>query len=201
MNQVYGGCDLYYIYREHGRRGWSKAFYKKYNISLKKPCFKDVPKSVIHLIEKMNKTYVKYLKRNIGKTAKPVIDPKKVYNAFVYSQRKITTPGVSIYKKGLKSKGYLKGFRDWNPDKRWAIGRNLSVFYSSKTNEVVCPKLKISSGRLTAKQRSALRNGRMSDIGKGKYHYRSNSYYRGGGSPSSSSNHNTGSSGTSKEKK
>ena len=201
MNEVYGGYDLYYTYRHYGKKRWSKAFYKKYNISLKKPYFKDVPKGVIHLIEKMNKTYVKYLKRNIGKTAKPIINPKKVYNAFVHSQRKIVTPGVSIYKKGLKSKSYLKGFRDWNPDKRWAIGRKLSVYYSSKTNEVVCPKLKISSGRLTKKQRSALRNSRSTDLRSGKYHYRSSSNYGGGGSPSSSSNHNTGSSGTSKEKK
>jgi len=196
MNQAYGGYDLYYIYREHGRRRWSKAFYKKYNISLKKPSLKNVPKGVIHIIEKMNKTYVKYLKRNIGKTAKPIINQKKVYNAFLHSQKRFVTSSKLVSKKGLKGESYLKGFRDWNPDKRWAINRKLSIHYSSKTNEVVCPKLKISSGRLTKKQISALRNGRS-----GKYHYRSSSNYLGGGDSSSSSNYNTGSSGTSKEKK
>jgi len=197
MDELYGGYDLYYIYREHGRRRWSEAFHKKYKIVVKKPSLKNVPKGVIYLIKKMNKTYVKYLKRNIGKTAKPIINPKKIYSAFMRSQKKIVTPGVLIHKKGLKSKSYLKGFRDWNPDKRWAIGRNLSVFYSSKTNEVVCPKLKISSGRLTAKQRSALSNSRS-----GKYHYRSSSsYYGGGGGSSGSYSSNTGSSGTCKEKK
>lgn len=47
--------------------------------------------------------------------------------------------------------------RDWNPDSRWAARSGYSIRYSSTSNAVVCPELKISSGNLQRIERLILR--------------------------------------------
>ncbi len=46
--------------------------------------------------------------------------------------------------------------RDWNPDAYWARRSGLSIRYSSPTNSVVCPELKISSESMTGMERVRL---------------------------------------------
>jgi len=52
--------------------------------------------------------------------------------------------------------GYGAG-RDWNPDSRWAARSGYSIRYSSSSNAVVCPELKLSSDRLQNFERIMLR--------------------------------------------
>ncbi len=58
-------------------------------------------------------------------------------------------------------------YRDWNPDLRWAMKKGVDVFYSSRTNQMVAPKLKLFSNRITAAQRSHLKNGNRPGYGSG----------------------------------
>lgn len=51
----------------------------------------------------------------------------------------------------------LKGFRDWNPDSRWASSNGYNIVYSSKNNEVVCPNLRLASKTITSVQRASLK--------------------------------------------
>ena len=55
----------------------------------------------------------------------------------------------------------VKNFRDWNPDKKWAIQKGYTVRYSSKTNAVVLPELSLNSRKLTGSQRAALKGNRL----------------------------------------
>lgn len=50
-----------------------------------------------------------------------------------------------------------QGFRDWNPDSRWAIRNGYNIEYSSKNNEVICPDLGLTSKTASFAQRLALR--------------------------------------------
>jgi hypothetical protein len=43
----------------------------------------------------------------------------------------------------------VKYYRDFNPDKTWARHRGVNILYSSKSNEVVCPKLGLTSSKLS----------------------------------------------------
>jgi hypothetical protein len=56
----------------------------------------------------------------------------------------------------LKRGGGARNFRDWNPDNQWALSHGYTLRYSSKTNEVVCPDLKISSQSLSKHDRENL---------------------------------------------
>jgi hypothetical protein len=47
--------------------------------------------------------------------------------------------------------------KDWNPDAAWARRTGLNLIYSSRNNQVVCPKLHINSRNLTPTQRILLK--------------------------------------------
>ncbi|HEX7503219.1 MAG TPA: DUF6600 domain-containing protein, partial [Acidobacteriota bacterium] len=47
--------------------------------------------------------------------------------------------------------------RDWNPDSHWAIRNGYSIHYSSSSNAVLCPELKISSDGLRNVERMMLK--------------------------------------------
>jgi hypothetical protein len=53
----------------------------------------------------------------------------------------------------------VKAYRDWNPDKAWALNNGVRVQYSSKNNEVVCPTLGLRSSQITSQQMNALTTG------------------------------------------
>jgi hypothetical protein len=48
-------------------------------------------------------------------------------------------------------------FRDWNPDVRAAIRLGMEISYSSRTNEVACPRLGLSSRQIRPAMRSMMR--------------------------------------------
>jgi uncharacterized membrane protein YgcG len=76
----------------------------------------------------------------------------------------------SIKLKDFKHKGGggfpMKGFRDWNPDSRWAASNGYNIVYSSKNNEVVCPDLGITSKTMTPLERAALKGTRSGSRGR-----------------------------------
>jgi hypothetical protein len=76
-----------------------------------------------------------------------------------------------VHSKRAKPKdGSIKNFRDWNPDKKWAIQRGYTLRYSSKTNAVVLPEWNLNSRKLTSSQRAALRGNRVRfSSGRGRY--------------------------------
>lgn len=90
---------------------------------------------------------------------------------FLKSQRAL------IYR-NAKSRKNIRGFRDFNPDMRWAVRKGYRVGYSSKENAVVCPKLKLNSRTMSQKTRTALRSSHglsRSTGGNGRKYYSSSS--------------------------
>ncbi|MCP4154274.1 MAG: hypothetical protein GY757_41500 [bacterium] len=93
-------------------------------------------------------------------------------------------PDTTIKIDGVKVKG-LKwasrmGFRDWSPDRAWARRKGMSLHYAR--NQVVCPKLRVTSNMLTNGQKRGLRDTRLRALTRHR-----NSSSRGGGSSYSSS--------------
>jgi hypothetical protein len=88
----------------------------------------------------------------------------------------------------------LKGFRDWNPDSRWAASSGYNIVYSSKNNEVVCPDLGLTSKTISYAQRAALKG--TSSLFRGRSSTKSGSSSSGSTGSTASS---TSSSSTSRE--
>lgn len=67
-------------------------------------------------------------------------------------------------RRGIARGGAVKSvnnrFRDWNPDIHWGINKGVTVKYNSRNNEVVVPKMKLSSRMITNAERAKLTNGR-----------------------------------------
>jgi uncharacterized membrane protein YgcG len=146
---------------------------------------------------------------NVNKNKKIVSTSAKTrVNSNKISSSSVITRGDGIRSK--ESKGFkfkaidkgsgggvrlpLKGFRDWNPDSRWAASNGYNIVYSSKNNEVVCPDLGLTSKTITHMQRAALR-GNASAF-KGRSSTKSGSSSSGS---SSSTDSSTGSSSASRE--
>jgi hypothetical protein len=118
------------------------------------------------------------------------------------SASSVITPEVSIRSKKLKDfklRGGggipMKGFRDWNPDSRWAANSGHNIVYSSKNNEVVCPSLGLTSKTITTMQRAALKG--TSSLFRGRSSTKSGS--SSSGSSTGSTDSSTGSSSASRE--
>jgi hypothetical protein len=62
----------------------------------------------------------------------------------------------SVNRGKVKVGGPVRNFRDWNPDIQWGIQTGNKVHYSSKTNEMVCPDLKLTSRSVSSLQRRAI---------------------------------------------
>jgi hypothetical protein len=159
--RAYGNYDLYYIYRDNGLIAWQKAYKKHYKKVKLKPSLAGVPRSVRNIIKKMNKKPVKVIKKRLGKNPRvPLINLP-----ISLSKRPAAHPGWSARENRLIKREKVgapvspaMNFRDWNPDVHWALRTRNNVQYSSKTNEVVCPNLKLSSRSISAMQRAAIRN-------------------------------------------
>ena len=94
-------------------------------------------------------------------------------------------PGQKIPGQAGNADGYRAG-RDWNPDSRWAQRSGYSIRYSSSSNAVFCPELKISSDGLRSVERMMLREaagGRHYDPSSGG----ANFWQQGNGSGGSGS--------------
>jgi len=131
INGIYGGIDLYNIYREYGQKQWSYAYEKKYGIEVDKPFIDSAPKYIKNLIERINKHELSEVKKFIGLKQKPV-DFSKSQHLKVYKVKK------------YNSKANMNNL-DWNPDKKWAKHNKIKIEYSGKENQIKCPELNVSS--------------------------------------------------------
>ena len=85
--------------------------------------------------------------------------------------------------------------RDWNPDIKYARMSGVSIVYSSKSNEITCPELRLTS-RSVSNSRSAIGRRTSNTISRDLSNFLSSSGGSSGGSGSSSSS-NRGSIGAS----
>lgn len=85
----------------------------------------------------------------------------------------------NISKKGVAkiSKSAVKGFRDFNPDVRWGFKQGMKVNYSSETNAMVIPRLKVNSRTIS----NAMKRSMFSKRGR----YNRRGQRSGGGAVSS----------------
>jgi hypothetical protein len=117
---------------------------------------------------------------------------KNILKAKAKQDKKEIVAGSLLSRLQLKSTvdSKVRYYRDFNPDKRWALRRGVNVLYSSKTNEVVCPKLGITSGKLSPRGRHALL--KTGGSGNSRYSGKANIYAGGGEvSPTDSSRAST----------
>ena len=90
-------------------------------------------------------------------------------------------------------------FRDWNPDIRTAIRLGVEISYSSRTNEVACPQLGLSSRHIKPEMQTMGGLGGFSPSG-GSSSSSGNPSASGSASHSAGQSHSSGSSGTPKHK-
>jgi len=146
------------------------------------------------LLAKFNKTDKKSpsLNSDLNKRARLTKSMSKSAKRSATLSAKIALEAQDITKPTeKKGKGLVNGHfimkrsvsRDFNPDIKWAKSRGYNVGYSSKTNSVLCPKLKLNSRELSNRQRIALRGSNRINFKGSKGGYTENS-----GSTSGSSN-------------
>jgi len=156
--RVYGNYDLYYIYRDNGLIPWKTDYKKLYGKVKTNPSIEGVPRSVQNIIKKMNKTPAAVIKERFGKNPPlPGINLPIHASTHTAADSRWSARETRLIKPE-KVGGPVWNFRDWNPDIRWAMRTGNKVQYSSKTNEVVCPNLRISSRAISAVDRAAIRD-------------------------------------------
>ena len=216
VNNVYGDWNLYYTYRNRGYQAWQHAYQQKYQRKVTKPSLKNVPDNVRTIIRKLNKVSVATIKERLGKhtpeITRPVLltkelmrTPKQKLPVRTISPKPmvktVKASPISIINKVKRtaqtkqdSKKNAKVYRDWNPDKRWSLQRGVKILYSSKTNEVVCRELGLSSKKITPAIKHTLRTLSARSIREG-YNFASPGGSGGthGSGNSSSSSHSPGS--------
>lgn len=70
------------------------------------------------------------------------------------------------YKKWFAREKFPMRFRDWNPDVKVALRSGLNIRYSSRTNEIHCPELRLSSRGLVA-SKARISGGGLNFSGSG----------------------------------
>ncbi|MGB7294804.1 MAG: DUF6600 domain-containing protein [Candidatus Aminicenantales bacterium] len=91
-------------------------------------------------------------------------------------------------------------FRDWNPDVRAAIRVGVEIFYSSRTNEVACPQLGLSSRRISPARQTMMGGQAAFAPSSGSQSSSGNTAATGQTSRSSGQPRSSGSSGSQKQK-
>ncbi len=83
---------------------------------------------------------------NASKKEDPAKDPGvKMYVDFLSGDINYVPTNVRITRKSsIRSKPFVR-FRDWNPDVTVALRAGVSLKYSSRSNEIQCPELNLSS--------------------------------------------------------
>jgi hypothetical protein len=113
------------------------------------------------------------LKGKINNPATGVIPPKTKTSP-------VSSRSSLAAKAKIKTGSSTTRVRDWNPDTRWAVKSGFKVEYSSKNNEVICPKLGAYSSEISYRDRVYLRrSGKFATAwsGRGK---RSSAFGPGG---------------------
>jgi len=189
MDQIYGGWDLYYYWRDFGYDGWFEEYRKVYRETPVKPtvAIKKLPTDMKNLFKKLNNAPVTSIKERIGTQTPamrvPVLKRTPGITAPKLPAKPAIVKGKPVVKtaQGKPSKAAVtkerftkiskdkirvqvtgdkaRMMRDWNPDARWAQARGVKIRYSSKGNEVVCPQMNLHSSRITRGQQNVLRRG------------------------------------------
>ena len=167
--RVYGNYDLYYIYRDDGLIPWKTAYNKLYGKVKANPSFDGVPRSVQNIIKKMNKRPTTVIKERLGKNPPLPGITLPIHASTHTAPDSRWSARENRVIKSEKVGGSVGNFRDWNPDVRWAMRTGNKVQYSSKTNEVVCPNLRISSRTISTMDRAAIRDSNFFRSGNGIY--------------------------------
>ncbi len=180
IDNVYGSYDLLKTYSFYGREVWQKEYFKTFGKKIKMPKTKLLSKNLKGIFKKINKNNVRTISK-VKKFSKSMIKSKLI--SPVKSKR------ASKFNVSSKT---LVGFRDFNPDSKVFKTTKTKLFYTNKTNDISCPKLKISSSKINDFQRSkVLRYKRNSNRS------RSNSYGSSTGTSNRSSQSRSSSSGSS----
>jgi len=142
---------------------------------------------------KENKERISNKERGITTQKEPVRSKVKISKSKISSLEKRTVfqkgdKSSSLISKSLKPSSSLR-FRDWNPDVGVARRAGVSIKYSSRSNEILCPELGLSSSNVRGSRNMAAMTGFSS--GRGSYSESGIS-----SSSSSGSSRGTGSSGS-----
>ncbi|MCP4148709.1 MAG: hypothetical protein GY757_13260 [bacterium] len=211
MNRVFGDYDLYCTYRSYGLKRWRSEYKVKYSKTAKRPFYKDAPKNISRLMKRINKVSLDRVKNRIAKLSptmrQPIArrvlkDPKLVIKKnrggkrAMRSKPSTKTSQLAVSKRvKLTGKTHAqltldpmttvkidgqKDFRDWNPDKKWAAKNGVRVGYAG--NQIVCPKLKVTSSKLNQYQKRALRRSNSRAIKSGNIRQAMRSGSNGGSS-------------------
>lgn len=167
IDYIFGGGDLYYIYRTQGGSPWRTAYVKKFASEpvTKKPSFDGVPENIKAIIAKIDKVSIEKIAKHLISDrpgtgfkldVEKIIKEKKFAknrSAFCSAEKQDIKGAEAVRATGLIS----HNGGDWNPDAKWAGKVGVKILYSSKDNAVICPKLGISSGNIDDLQRNLLR--------------------------------------------
>jgi hypothetical protein len=124
-------------------------------------------------------------------------------NAAIARERNAAPKPPRMNFKRIQSDRSVSRFRDWNPDFKAARRSGVSIQYSSRSNEVRCPELNISSRQVAGSRGYSGPRVRLTSRGSVSASGSSGAYYgggsssgsassSGGGTSSNSSNSNTG---------
>jgi hypothetical protein len=167
MKRIFGSLDLYLTYRHEGKKTWHKAYQQafKQDPPLKKPFIHLAPENIRNIIRGLNqvsdtkiRTYFSKNKIEGGIILLP--NPVRILNNRIGKDNlpeDVTRIMRSRSGPEMKAGSDILLSKDWNPDAAWARRTGLNLIYSSRNNQVVCPKLHINSRNLTPTQRILLR--------------------------------------------
>lgn len=181
MDSIYGGCDLYYLYRQEGSDAWRNAYRRRYNVDRKNPEAKSAPSHIRSLIKKLDNTQIQVVRDRLGSNGpEPTISNSQLKTFLkspvtsnstrvatvtqVREKSKSLVKSTVLHNHGFNrstlhnSKATIQNFRDFNPDIKWSIQYGEQIGYSSRGNSVICPSLKLDSRSLSHRERSILRN-------------------------------------------
>ncbi len=169
IHHVYGDYQGYETYRREGVEGWSVDFKKRFKKSgeVPGPSFKDVPKQIVGLLDRMNKTPLAELGRHFdfdhaaekhpdaGGNIQKVRDWLVYRNNILARQNNFVPKDKKLFGDSVKKS--LVDKRDWNHDRTVAKKLGVDMVYSSSRNAVLLPELKLSSKTITNRQKFQLR--------------------------------------------
>jgi hypothetical protein len=169
VSYVYGDYRGYETYRRKGAEGWSADFKKRFKKSgeVPGPSFKDVPKQIVGLLDRLNKTPLAELgkhfdfgraaekNRDAGANVQEVRDWLVYRNNILARQNNYIPKDKKLFGDSVKKSPVYK--RDWNHDRTVAKKLGVDMVYSSSRNAVLLPALKLSSKTISNRQRFQLR--------------------------------------------
>jgi len=171
IHYVYGDYAGYAAYRRYGHEGWRARYNQSGKSKLTPPpvIFKDVPKDVAIILERLNRAPLKVLNRQLSldrttapeKSPDPGLNARKarnwlLYRSLVQARQNDNRPEEKKITGGRLVKGPIEK-RDWNPDRVIAHRLGTDLVYSSHRNSVMFPELKVSSRTITDRQKFQLR--------------------------------------------